>query len=1399
MQLDKLWLWEKKRLPCRIRHESGNPAGDDLRERFAELAGVNLHDLLNEMKNDKKRREAKNKSSTDYEADKRYKEVLSRSHVLGATSIALEKINKVEAVDKSSEAYATSKANIKKRFLPIPQSPPKRILMDIQRERSKPLIIPDHEEKNTATVKLEKKLAKQRAQRMAAKDEAAKEEEAQKLAHDSQQNIRSLMRTVLPTYGGDKFGTAGDYMEGLLYLSRMPPAPKKNQNIIPASHHVNLLRSKSIGAPLTEQSGQHSIISSDGDSESFSAQKLFQSVSEDELNAKLYCATSLCNWARNPSNAARLASEGAVRAILLLSNEKVPKLSVFCAGAFRYMSEHSILAEKIIEEKSLNTISEMIASTNDDFICGNLAICLLNLTLVPNKEGQLVEDSIVLCLMNLIGQKADLHSVCCRGLYNLTCVDSSYPMMERVIRALVSLSTTSNANVKNMCAAALCNLADLRSIRLRMVEEGVISVLGALSRGTDTRTRRVCAVILQNLTATRVCRTEMVSRNCVQVAFGLSSDQDPIILRCMGLALSRLALESSNSSRIISDGGVMALCNIAVKYPTILGISQPAAVAFQLLSSRAACRVSLVAEGSVTAIASLLRLSQDIFTLQHGLLALCNLLSEKQNHLPIVQQGLITTLTVLSTHQSDLLKDFCALAYFNLCCVDDSRKHFINAGAMHSLIGLSKHESIITKRRCAATFCNLASYEIGISRMVNEGIISALVTLLETSDIMTMMYSCATLCRLCSTVENGKLILESGAVASMVRGATEGDDITRIYCCAVLSSLSFYESCREFLCDHGIITALHHLSEMSDQTTRQRCLVAYANLSCEENVQNLMVEHGVVKIIAKLADSYQEVNQMCCAKALCNMSCLSANRMKVVNGGGVDALMMISLVRSVDIQTKLLCANALCNLFDATTCEHLIQIGIVAAIANLCSLKDLEVNDSCSLLFNQLSSYKSGRQKIVEKNVGLRALLDMFDAASVSSKIIIARTVANLVLCTVVRADTIKHGGLVIIGKGAKLSDLSASTHCIMALLSACTVQSFRSQIVMSTPIVSSDQGAISDLPKILCAVAFESSDTTKLLYCVKALCMLAWSKESRAVLQNPVIASSIIRLVEKNPEGEALVWISQIFLYICYNYRDHAELMELGVQSTLRILCASNDPRIVKCAVSILRCFCSDKYCVNILANTDSINLITTVLHVGSIDKSTAYNIADILLHFASHSVDARSHVLHHTLISIFSEVANFSEVSNSFIVIFIFICTHIVFLLLQSIEVLAAVICLFSNDTKFRNNLANEEICNLLTKLMEANKSERVLINLVHAMYSLSKLPSTREQLLNSGCERILLKLSQTDSLKLKTICSKCLKNLSSDSSETIEEGAVAALIAMSLEVGSDDAQAYIPKIFF
>jgi hypothetical protein len=193
--------------------------------------------------------------------------------------------------------------------------------------------------------------------------------------------------------------------------------------------------------------------------------KLIKSLSIDEgddssemseVSTKLYCAACLCNWARIPSNAQQLANEGAVRAVMQLCNEADSRILKFCAAAFRYMSDSSILSTQMIDENSISVMSELVNNANSEFVSGSIVVALVNLTRVGGKEEKLVESGIILAIQTEIQVRPDLNAACARALYNLTCVDAQYNTMERVIRMLVTLSTTSATSVKHICAAALC-------------------------------------------------------------------------------------------------------------------------------------------------------------------------------------------------------------------------------------------------------------------------------------------------------------------------------------------------------------------------------------------------------------------------------------------------------------------------------------------------------------------------------------------------------------------------------------------------------------------------------------------------------------------------------------------------------------------------------------------------------------------------------------------------------------------------------------------------------------------------------------------------------------------------------------------------------------------------------
>ena len=99
------------------------------------------------------------------------------------------------------------------------------------------------------------------------------------------------------------------------------------------------------------------------------------------------------------------------------------------------------------------------------------------------------------------------------------------------------------------------------------------------------------------------------------------------------------------------------------------------------LGSAQETKTMMVAEQAVPAIVTLLRGSSDVNTLQFCLLALCNLLTLEENHLPVLQQGGLKAIISQAMAEPEPegqgqvgIKESCALAFFNLSCGEVSER-----------------------------------------------------------------------------------------------------------------------------------------------------------------------------------------------------------------------------------------------------------------------------------------------------------------------------------------------------------------------------------------------------------------------------------------------------------------------------------------------------------------------------------------------------------------------------------------------------------------------------------------------------------------------------------------------------------------------------------------------------
>jgi hypothetical protein len=90
MNLDDKWDWNDKKLPCKVRIESGNPAADDLRDRLREM-GMRL--ALENLKNDEitttasKKSDALRKKTIRLDSDDAIATTLSSSNYVSGACV----------------------------------------------------------------------------------------------------------------------------------------------------------------------------------------------------------------------------------------------------------------------------------------------------------------------------------------------------------------------------------------------------------------------------------------------------------------------------------------------------------------------------------------------------------------------------------------------------------------------------------------------------------------------------------------------------------------------------------------------------------------------------------------------------------------------------------------------------------------------------------------------------------------------------------------------------------------------------------------------------------------------------------------------------------------------------------------------------------------------------------------------------------------------------------------------------------------------------------------------------------------------------------------------------------------------------------------------------------------
>lgn len=845
----------------------------------------------------------------------------------------------------------------------------------------------------------------------------------------------SFSSQALRPYVGDMFSTRGEYIDGMLYMSRMKRSHRLTfggmrelglsdnswvdltanalKDVVSHAYTGTGATNGSMGSngkrrtSKVETSQALTSISYPGDT----------SGPETDAGAALQiqqwqrCSLTLSNWSSNPDNAQLMVQENVVDALMRLCVTDDHLTRVNCVTALMNLSHITELRREIVQQGAVKTIAEIVDGTEDATLRTACTVALCNLCCLDGEEVLLVEHGAVSALSLLINEHPKVAGICRIALFNLTCVSEPYHKIESVMKAFISLTSMSagasssasalawNAEWDEITAKALCNLSNFKHVLLRLMEEGIIGAIGSLIHAHMSKIHTMLAYVLLNLSSARSCRSEMVAKGSIGTIVALTgATGEPTTKYLISRILWNLSKEPSNRLRMVFEG-LLLLVNELCRGSAVPGsvndaIRSMCARTIYNVTCSEDTRVKVVERDAVNILSMLSKKATDGDAKKMCTLALCNLLSVPQATAEIVQTGAITALIELSLDPSQTLetKLLFARALHGLCQDETTRSAIAGVGVIPAILFLTSiFEAIDSSNGDSKDLptdgeaSNSAASGDRVSSAGTHRVIQAR----KGSMLSDIRVRCtAALACLAADDQNASYACTPDVVHCVTQILVQERRNLAIErcCCSCLSLLCRDEQCALLMTDAGALeVVLSTCIESKDLDTKASCCYVLASMSSHPSCCMPLVRMGAISVLATLAKLKEDVGiQRCCAISLANLSAEPSIRPILVTAGTVSILSVLSNSYSEDSQRD--CAKVLCNLSCIAGQEHvLVREGAVGVLMMICMVRAVRpaTKETCARALLNLLTPATMKHMVVQE--GLVKILPTFVALESSS------------------------------------------------------------------------------------------------------------------------------------------------------------------------------------------------------------------------------------------------------------------------------------------------------------------------------------------------------------------------------------------------------------------------------
>ena len=846
---------------------------------------------------------------------------------------------------------------------------------------------------------------------------------AKAIAEERQREEGSSGRSAFKAYGGDRFGTRGDYSDGMLYLSRITAsvggANGKLKHISMKDglfSHMRSMHEEHRRALLLQEhragSDDHHLMHDHDENASVASSDAFSDLDSNmsgddigivvlddiedafalgqNIESKRKCARALASMSQNPAICESVVRGGAIAAVVRLANVPDEQIRLDCARSMCTLSALPKNHEKMFDDDAIASLCKLLGSSIHETTYVT-AITLANLAQVPGRESDIIASGVLAELSAIRHHHPATVPEFARLLVHLCSGNESINGLHEIVESIFTLANAHDEHIRGLCLQAITKLVMVPSNCLLLASCGTTRLLADMLRFNDDESslRTYCVVVFA-LSCNEKSLSKLVEHGTIDLALdlaircGITGTNDIWSASYAVGALANMGRYELCLESMFDRGVVRAMVTNCTMSSEKLGehasaMRHSCARVLHSMVNNESNATRAVKEGAMRALVGLclpkdkkkegkedenneeVRRSSGLALAK--LLARCNTASIPMDQLSPGTTTLIQLMTSLAAEEEAAEND------------PTHPKH------LQALEGELDAEMTSA---CADAICNLAAQHECRGMLVAQGAVQTLTFLVKSGSEATIDKCAQALYFFSAQKENHEGMFEGGVVetAISVMKHMPGPKVVEL-CGAMLFTLAGDVDARsKILSFDGALDELLKMSMSKNQDVRILCGAVLCRLSNDINKSEQIIKAGAVPALMRLAHWTHHATRQRCIVAISNLA-RGKLRARIIDEGAVPVL--IALSSSKDKKMRQDCAAALCNMSCSGVGGSELKMAEQGAIAALIVLGLVRSADepvtrkTCAQgIFNLLSQPKNIKRAIGEDTLwALNEVADM--------------------------------------------------------------------------------------------------------------------------------------------------------------------------------------------------------------------------------------------------------------------------------------------------------------------------------------------------------------------------------------------------------------------------------------